>query len=98
MHNFFGGGFGGMPGGFGGMPEMGRPKKSNNTRYYEILGVDRNATDAEIKKAHRRLALKLHPDKGATFQPCRKNVEKRRLLLKIRLMVAALSYWCIKRS
>lgn len=62
-------GFGGFPGGMpGGMPQ--RPK-SDNEKYYKMLGVEKTATQEELKKAHRRAAMKHHPDKGGDAETFR---------------------------
>jgi len=67
---FFGGGGGGFPfGGMGGgFEEMGGrrgpPKEVDNSKFYNLLGVEKTASMDEIKKAFRKLALKNHPDRG----------------------------------
>ena len=39
-----------------------------NKTFYDVLGVQRNASDGEIKKAFRKLAVKYHPDRGGDEQ------------------------------
>ncbi|KAJ4962193.1 hypothetical protein NE237_022132 [Protea cynaroides] len=40
------------------------PKKSNNTKYYEIIGVSQSASADELKKAYKKAAIINHPDKS----------------------------------
>lgn len=52
-------------------------KKASKKDYYKILGVDKKATEQEIKKAYRALALKYHPDKNTGTEEEKKEAEKK---------------------
>lgn len=53
-----------------------KAKKAKRKDYYKILGVDKNATDPEINKAYKKLALKWHPDKNSQTEESREKAEK----------------------
>ena len=47
----------------------------DNTDYYKLLGVSKDASEKEIKKAFRKLAVQYHPDKNPDPE-ARKKFEK----------------------
>ena len=61
---FFNFGGGDDPFGGGGRMPQQRQRDADTTGLYKILGLDKNASDSDVKKAYRKGAMENHPDKN----------------------------------
>lgn len=50
----------------------GPQKQVDSSKYYDLLGVTKEATQDEVKKSFRKIALKEHPDKGGDPEKVRR--------------------------
>jgi len=74
----------GRPGETGGSREAPSPRRTTMSRSeaLKVLGLEEGATEEQIRAAHKRLMLQIHPDKGGTSYLAAKINEAKDVLLK----------------
>jgi DnaJ family protein C protein 9 len=59
------------------------PVAAESKSLYEILGVERTASQQEIKKAYHKLALRLHPDKNPGDEEAKEKFQQLQKVISI---------------
>ena len=54
-----------------------KTEKARKRDYYAILGIDRNASEQDIKKAYKKMAMKYHPDRNGESEESKKMAERK---------------------
>jgi hypothetical protein len=63
-----------------------------DNEYYDILGINRQSSEYDIKKAYRRKAMELHPDRGGNPESFKKLTEAYEVCRRCRNAIGILSF------
>ena len=71
---------------FPGFGQFFQPVRRNvdTTAFYDLLGVPKNASESDIKRAYRKLALQHHPDRGGDDEQFKKITRAYEVLSDVR--------------